>query len=459
MTEMAISPLRRRMIEDMTVRNFVEKTRNDYIRHVKNLTAFLGRSPDTATAEELRLYQLHLTEGGVRPPTINAAVSALRFFFSVTVDRPAVTKPLTFVAEPRKIPVVLSPEEVAWVLEAAPGPKYKAALSAAYGAGLRVSEVVALKVSDVDSRRMLLRIEQGKGRRDRFAMLSEQLLELLRDWWRIARPQVWLFPGQNPIHPLTPRQFNRAVHAAAHRAGITKRVSPHTLRHSFATHLLEQNIDIRVIQVLLGHAKIETTALYTRVATNTIRAVMSPLDRFTPLRMKLDSRVAEGTCTGLAPLRPLRTGRETLASSGSYTPASGRTPCCHRTLEPQKALPQTPAPPIAGWPASSAGVSGPFPPPALPGFDGTTNPSAPAPRIGTRLLRGLPLGGLPWHRGDRFPRSAQEPLAGLTPSSCRSPLGQSAGFRRALSQANNGSLVLATSLRFRHVSNGSLTFV
>src|SRR5215210_973475 len=279
MTEMAISPLRRRMIEDMTVRNFVEKTRNDYIRHVKNLTAFLGRPPDTATAEDLRLYQLHLTEAGVRPPTINAAVSALRFFFSVTVDRPAVTKPLTFVAEPRKIPVVLSPEEVACVLEAAPGPKYKAALSAAYGAGLRVSEVVALKVSDVDSKRMLLRIEQGKGRRDRFAMLSPQLLELLRDWWRIARPQVWLFPGQDPMLPMTTRQFNRAVHTAAGIAEIAKRVTPHTLRHSFATHLLEQNIDIRVLQVLLGHAKLETTALYTRVANTTIRAVISPLDR------------------------------------------------------------------------------------------------------------------------------------------------------------------------------------
>jgi integrase/recombinase XerD len=288
MTEMALSPLRRRMIEDMTVRNFVEKTQNDYIRHVKNLTAFLGRSPDTATAEELRLYQLQLTEAGVRPPTINSAVSALRFFFSVTVDRPAVTNPLTFVAEPRKIPIVLSLEEVVRVLEAAPGPKYKAALSAAYGAGLRVSEVVALKVGDVDSKRMLLRIEQGKGRRDRFAMLSPQLLELLRDWWRIARPQVWLFPGQNPVNPLTPRQLNRAVHAAAHRAKITKRVTPHTLRHSFATHLLEQNSDIRVIQALLGHAKLETTALYTRVATNTIRAVMSPLDRLTPLRTKPD---------------------------------------------------------------------------------------------------------------------------------------------------------------------------
>jgi integrase/recombinase XerD len=288
MTETAVSPLRRRMIEDMTVRNFLEKTQKDYIRHVKNLTAFLGRAPDMATAEELRLYQLHLTDTGVRPPTINSAVSALRFFFSVTVDRPDVTKPLTFVAEPRKIPIVLSPEEVARFLEAAPGPKYKAALSAAYGAGLRVSEVVALKVSDVDSRRMLLKIEQGKGRKDRFAMLSPQLLELLRDWWRIARPPVWLFPGQNPVNPLTTRQLNRAVHAAAQMAGIAKRVTPHTLRHSFATHLLEQNIDIRVIQVLLGHAKLETTALYTRVATNTIRTVMSPLDRLAPLRVKRD---------------------------------------------------------------------------------------------------------------------------------------------------------------------------
>jgi integrase/recombinase XerD len=279
-----ISPLRRRMIEDMTVRKFVEKTQKDYIRHVKGLTIFLGRSPGTAAAEDLRRYQLHLTESGVRPPSINGAVSALRFFFSVTLDRPEITKLLTFVAEPRKIPVVLSPEEVTRFLDAAPGPKYKAAFSAAYGAGLRVSEVVALKVSDVDSERMLLRIEQGKGRKDRFAMLSPQLLELLRDWWRIARPKVWLFPGRDRINPLTTRQFNRAVHAAAHMAEIAKRVTPHTLRHSFATHLLEQNIDIRIIQVLLGHAKLETTSLYTRVATNTIRTVMSPLDRLTPLR-------------------------------------------------------------------------------------------------------------------------------------------------------------------------------
>jgi len=292
MTREAISPLRRRMIEDMTVRNFVEKTQKDYIRAVKNFTMFLGRSPDTATPEDLRRYQLHLTGTGVRPPTINGTVTALRFFFTVTLDRADTVKPLTFVAEPRKIPVVLSPEEVVRFLEAAPGPKYKAALSAAYGAGLRVSEVVTLKVSDIDSKRMILRIEQGKGRKDRHAMLSPQLLELLRDWYRIARPQVWLFPGQNPVNPLTTRQLNRAVHAAAHMAEINKRVTPHTLRHSFATHLLESNVDIRVIQVLLGHAKLDTTALYTRVATNTIREVTSPLDRLTPLRRKKDESSA-----------------------------------------------------------------------------------------------------------------------------------------------------------------------
>jgi site-specific recombinase XerD len=193
---------------------------------------------------------------------------------------------LTFVREPRKIPAVLSPEEVARLLEAAAGPKYKAALSAAYAAGLRVSEVVALKVSDIDSERLLLRIEQGKGRKDRFAMLSPQLLELLRDWYRIARPAVWLFPGRDPMLPLTTRQFARAVAAAANMAEIKKRVTPHTLRHSFATHLLEQKTDVRLIQVLLGHAKLDTTMLYTQVATNVIRAVMSPLDRLTPLTNK-----------------------------------------------------------------------------------------------------------------------------------------------------------------------------
>jgi site-specific recombinase XerD len=286
MTKQAISPLRQRMIEDMAIRKFAPKTQHDYVQRVKDFAAFLGRAPDTATSEDVRGFRLHLASNGAGAPKINATVSALRFFFNVTLDRPELVKHLSFMHEPRKVPLVLSPEEVARFLEAAPSVKYKAALSVAYGAGLRVSEVVALKVSDIDSERMMLRVEQGKGGKDRHAMLSPVLLELLRDWYRIARPQGWLFPGQNPANPMTTRQLTRACHAAAHMAEIAKRVTPHTLRHSFATHLLEQNIDIRVIQVLLGHAKLETTALYTRVATNTIREVMSPLDRLTPLTPK-----------------------------------------------------------------------------------------------------------------------------------------------------------------------------
>ena len=161
---------------------------------------------------------------------------------------------------------------------AAPGVKYKAALSVAYGAGLRVSEVVALKVGDIDSARMMIRIEQSKRRKDRYAMLSPRLLDLLRDWWLVCRSRGWLFPGRDPLQPITTRQLTRACHTAAQAAGIEKHASPHTLRHSFATHLLEQNVDVRVIQVLLGHTKLDTTARYTQVATNTIRNVTSPLD-------------------------------------------------------------------------------------------------------------------------------------------------------------------------------------
>lgn len=283
MTDKPISALRQRMINDMTVRNFVPDTQREYIRAAKNFTIFLERSPDTATAEDLRAFQLHMTETGVRPPTINTTVTALRFFFKVTVDRPETTRHLVFVYEPRKLPRILPPDDVLRLLEAAPTPKYKAALSVAYGAGLRAMEVVALKITDIDSQRMLIRIEQGKGRRDRFAMLSPRLLELLRDWYRIARPRMFFFPGQDKIGPMTPRQLNRICHLAADLAGLPKWVAPHTLRHSFATHLLEQNIDVRVIQVLLGHAKLDTTARYTQVATNIIREVMSPLDRLTPL--------------------------------------------------------------------------------------------------------------------------------------------------------------------------------
>jgi integrase/recombinase XerD len=276
-----MSPLRRRMTEDMTVRQFVEKTQADCIRHVRMFTAFLGRSPDTATAEDLRRFQLHQAESGVRPPTMNSAVAALRFFFTVTLERPELARGLVFVREPRKIPVILSLEEVADLLAAAPGPKYQAALAAAYGAGLRIAEVANLEVADVDSQRMLLRIEQGKGRKDRFAKLPDRLLELLRDWYRIARPPVWLFPGREGLLPVTTRQLGRAFHAAASMAGIRKRVKPHTLRHSFATHLLEAGTDIRIIQVLLGHARLTTTAIYTRVATHLIASTTSPLDHLT----------------------------------------------------------------------------------------------------------------------------------------------------------------------------------
>ena len=282
-----ISPLRARMIEDMTVRNFGAATQREYIRAVRKLACFLGgRSPGTATAEELRAFQLHLSKTGTNPPTMNATVTALRFFFKTTLDRPETTRHLVFVHEPRKLPRVLSPEDVLRLLEAAPNAKYKAALAVAYGAGLRAMEVVSLKVSDIDSQRIVIRVEQGKGRKDRFAMLSPQLLDLLRDWYRIARPRIYLFPGRDKIGPMTTRQLNRICHMAAELAGLPRWVSPHTLRHSFATHLLEQNIDVRIIQVLLGHSKLETTARYTQVAVNVIREVMSPLDRLTPLRPK-----------------------------------------------------------------------------------------------------------------------------------------------------------------------------
>ena len=273
MTEQAISPLRRRMIEDMTIRRFAQKTQHDYVQRVKDFASYLKRSPDTAKPEDVRGFQLHLTSSGAGVPKINTTISALRFFFRVTLDRPDLSRHLSTIHKPRKAPVVLSPDEVARFLEAAPGIKYKAAFSVAYGAGLRVSEVAALKISDIDSQRMMLRIEQGKGRKDRYAMLSPTLLELLRDWYRIARPQGWLFPGQNPTNPITERQLTRACRAAAEMADLKKRVTPHTLRHSFATHLLGAGGDLRAIQELLGHASLSTTQRYTSVETARLLAI------------------------------------------------------------------------------------------------------------------------------------------------------------------------------------------
>jgi site-specific recombinase XerD len=279
----AISPLRRRMIEDMSVRKFGEKTQYDYIRHVETFAKFLGRSPETATAEDLRCYQVHQANSGVQPPSMNSSAVALRFLLTVTLGRANLAAQLTRVHYPRRLPRVLSLEEVGRLIEAAPGPglKYKAALSVTYGAGLRVAEVAALKISDIDSKRMLIRVELGKGRKDRHAMLSPPLLKVLRAWWRQCRSQGWLFPGRDPVLPITTRQLNRACHMAAEVAGLGAWVSPHTLRHSFATHLLEDHTDVRVIQVLLGHARLDTTARYAQVATNLLRTVRSPLEHLT----------------------------------------------------------------------------------------------------------------------------------------------------------------------------------
>lgn len=283
-TSPVISPLRIRMIEDMRMRQLNGKTQTAYIRAVRRFTGFLGRSPDTATAEDLRRFQLRMAEQGTSSMTINATITGLRFFFEVTLGRGELMTMMSAVREPHRLPVVLSRAEVARLLAAVRNPKHRAALSVAYGAGLRASEVVALKVTDVDGQRRTLRVEQGKGRKDRYALLSPVLLETLRSWWRSARQQGrmlddgWLFPGQDPIDPISTRQLNRAVHLAAAAAQLDKRVSLHTLRHSFATHLLEQKVDIRVIQVLLGHKKIETTVLYTQVATEILREVVSPLE-------------------------------------------------------------------------------------------------------------------------------------------------------------------------------------
>jgi site-specific recombinase XerD len=289
-----VSALRQRMIEDMVMRGLRSDTQHEYIRFVRGFAAFLGRPPNTATAEDIRRFQVHQRESGVQPPTINCSVSALRFFFTVTLDRPDLSRRLVLARYPRKLPAVLSVEEVGQLLEAAPGIKYKAILGTAYGAGLRVSEVACLKVDDIDNTRMLIRVEQGKGRKDRNAMLSPQLLALLRLWWKegkrrsVMLPHGWLFPGRGATDPISTRQINRAIHEAAEAAGIRKRVSPHTLRHSFATHLLEQDVDIRVIQVLLGHSKLDTTALYARVATKTIRSVTSPLEHLALLMQGKD---------------------------------------------------------------------------------------------------------------------------------------------------------------------------
>lgn len=275
-------PVRQRLIDDMTLRGFTLETQRNYTRYIRSCVAFAHVPPQDLTVEQAREYLLHLQRMGVSVSTINACSVAVRFFLRVTLGKPFGVERIPVIGEAKRVPVVLTPDEVARLIAAAPGHKYRAALSVAYGAGLRAAEVVRLQIGDIDAAQMTIRIQQGKGAKDRFAKLSPQLLATLRDWWRACRSPVWLFPSRaGTLRHITTRQFSRGCVAAAHGAGIPKRVTLHTLRHSFATHLLESGVDIRVIQVMLGHAKLETTAIYTRVSPKVIEAVESPFDRLT----------------------------------------------------------------------------------------------------------------------------------------------------------------------------------
>jgi len=283
----AISPLRQRMIEDMSARQLHPLTQRGHIRACKRFAAFLKRSPDTATSDDLRRFKLHLAESGLSICTRNRAVTALRFLFRVTLRRLDLLAELYHIREPEKVPLVMSQDETKRLLAVAANLKVRLLLSLAYGAGLRVGEVVRLKVKHIDKAQMIIRVEQSKGRKDRLVMLSPETLTLLHEWWKV-RPtrydqgvpvqERWLFPGRRPGLHLTERQVNRLFHETTDAAGIKKAVNLHTLRHSFATHLFDRGVDIRTIQALLGHSKLETTARYTRVATGLISSVVSPLD-------------------------------------------------------------------------------------------------------------------------------------------------------------------------------------
>ena len=276
-----MSPLRRRMIEDMTVRNLSPATQRSYVHAVSKFSRYFGRSPDRLGLEDVRTFQVHLVSTGISWPALNQIVCALRFFYGVTLSHGEIPERIPYAREPRKLPVVLSTDEVVRFLEAVPSLKTRAALTTAYAAGLRASETVGLKVGDVDSSRMVIRVEAGKGGKDRTVMLSVQLLDILRIYWRLARPRQWLFPGREETKPIDVQVLYAACRSASEAAGLDKRVTVHTLRHSFATHLLESGTDIRIIQVLLGHNNLSTTARYTRVSNGLIRRTRSPLDRLT----------------------------------------------------------------------------------------------------------------------------------------------------------------------------------
>ena len=290
-----ISPLRQRMIEDMNARKLGTGTRRGHIRSCKRFAAFLKRSPDTATAEDIRRFQLHLSETGTSICNRNRIMTGVKFLLRVTLRRLDLAAEIYHIREPEKIPLVMSPDETRRLLAVATSLKARVALSLCYGCGLRAGEVVRLKVKHIDSAQKIIRVEQSKGRKDRNVMLSPETVDLLRQWWKVRRgfdthttplQERWLFPGRKPGRPMTTRQLNRLFHEAANGAGIKKGVTLHALRHSFATHLLERGTNIRILQALLGHDKLETTARYTHVATGMIAGIKSPLDLLSQPRKK-----------------------------------------------------------------------------------------------------------------------------------------------------------------------------
>ena len=291
----AATPLRQRMIEDMNARKLGAHSQRSHISSCRRFAAFLKRSPDTATPDDVRGFQLHLAETGMSICNRNRIMTGVKFLFRVTLRRLDLTAEIYHLREPQKIPQVMSPDETRRLLAVASNLKVRTLLSLGYGCGLRAGEVVRLKVMHVDSAQKIIRVEQSKGRKDRNVVLSPETLDLLRQWWK-ARPtrsdtgtpmeERWLFPGNRRGKPMTTRQLSRLFHEAADAAGIKKAVTLHALRHSFATHLLEHGTDIRKIQALLGHDKLDTTARYTRVATGMIAGIESPLDLLSQPRKK-----------------------------------------------------------------------------------------------------------------------------------------------------------------------------
>ena len=274
-----MTPLRQRFIEDMQLRGLASTTQRGYIHHIAAFAKFFHHSPEHLDLEAVRQYELYLLqEKKLSPESINQFVSAVKFLYLVTLEMPWGQEQFPRVRRPRRLPVVLSHEEVVQFFDHVPSLKYRAALMTCYGAGLRISEAAALQVSDIDSRRMLIRVEQGKGGKDRYTMLSPRLLEVLRVYCRAARPAHWLFPSWRPGRHIVAGSLQSACRDAWLRSGLRKTVTAHTLRHSFATHLLENGTDIRVIQVLLGHSCLDTTARYTAVSPQVVATTLSPLD-------------------------------------------------------------------------------------------------------------------------------------------------------------------------------------